>query len=213
MKEHLISPRRIVATALFFVIAGFVASTASARGRYASVQPCPAYPMVQPFLPWLDAGSYFLAPGGGFEGSTSGWNFKGGASVVSGNESYHVNGASDSRSLALPTGSSATSSLVCVTLLSPDARVFIRNTGSLLSLLRVDLNYTDASGRSRTATVGLLAGGSSWSLSLPVLFLLDSITPIVGSGGQTWVSFTFTPAGTAGKWQIDDFYIDPLKNH
>jgi hypothetical protein len=76
----------------------------------------------------------------------------------------------------------ATSSLVCVTLLSPDARVFIRNTGSLLSLLRVDLNYTGASGRSRTATVGLVAGGSSWSLSLPVLFLLDSITPIVGSG-------------------------------
>jgi hypothetical protein len=170
--------------------------------------------MGQPFLPWLDVGSYFLAPGGSFEGAdTSGWTFKGGASVVAGNESYHVSGASDSRSLALPSGSSATSSSVCVTLLSPDARAFVRNTGSLLSLLRVDLNYTDVNGKSRTATVALLPGSSSWSLSLPVLFLLDSITPIVGSGGQTWVSFTLAPIGLAGKWQIDDFYVDPLKSH
>jgi hypothetical protein len=213
MKEHLYSSGRIVAAALLFVIAGLAASTASATGRYATVQQCPAYSMGQPFLPWLDPGSYFLAPGGSFESGTSGWTFRGGASVVSGNESYHVNGASDSRSLALPSGSSATSSSVCVTLLSPDARVFVRNTGSLLSLLRVDLNYTDANGRSQTATVGLLPGGSSWSLSLPVLFLLGSIKPIVGSGGQTWVSFTFVPTGSAGKWQIDDFYVDPLKNH
>jgi hypothetical protein len=29
---------------------------------------------------------------------------------------------------------------------------------------------------------------------------------------ETWVSFTFTPIGIAGKWRIDDFYVDPLKH-
>jgi len=32
----------------------------------------------------------------------------------------------------------------------------------------------------------------------------------VGGQGQTWVSFAFQPSG--GPWQIDDFYVDPLKS-
>ena len=56
----------------------------------------------------------------------------------------------------------------------------------------------------------MLRAGSSWSLSPQILFV-NRIAPIVGGQGQTWVSFTFRPT-TGGAWQIDDFYVDPLKS-
>jgi hypothetical protein len=177
-----------------------------------SVPDCPQQQLSRPFLPWLDIGQYFLAPGGGFENGLAGWSTTGRASIVSGNESFNVNGPHDSHSLALPTGSSATSPQVCVTLFSPDARFFVRNTGSPLSLLRVDLHYTDLLGQPATAPVGLLAAGQTWAPTLPLIFLLNTL-PQVGLDGQTWVSFTLTPLGSAGNWQVDDFEVDPLKNH
>jgi hypothetical protein len=88
----------------------------------------------------------------------------------------------------------------------------VQNAGSLLSTLRVDMNYTNLVGRPSTTTVGLVIGGSRWSLSLPVLFL-QGIVPRVDLDGQTWVSFTLTPLSSRGNWQVDDFYVDPLKNH
>jgi hypothetical protein len=206
----------MIVLAIGAVLAGGVAGASASRaavGKYQStVPPCPSPNFVQPFTSWLDPGSYFLVPGGSFEAGTPGWTLKGGAGVVAGNETFYVNSPTDTKSLSLPMGSSATSPSVCVSLLSPDARLFVRNTGSVLSLLRVDLNYTDASGQPKTALVGVLPGLSAWTPSLPVLFLTGSILPIVGGQGQTWVSFTFTPIGLAGKWQIDDFYVDPIKH-
>jgi hypothetical protein len=206
-------PRRLLALlagAAILLAAGSGAALAARSAK--SVPDCPQPQLGQPFLPWLDPGQYFLAPGGGFENGLSGWSVKGGASVVSGNESFYVNGAHDSRSLALPPGSAVTSPAVCVTLLSPDLRFFVRNTGSAGSLLRVDLNYTNLLGKQATATIGLLAGGQKWTPTLPLLFLLNTL-PQVGLHGQTWVSFTLTPMGQAGSWGVDDFEVDPLKNH
>jgi hypothetical protein len=191
--------------------AGTGIAAAARSGK--SVPDCPQEKLGQPFLPWLDPGQYFLAPGGGFENGLAGWSMTGGASVVSGNESFYVNGPYDSHSLALPPGSSATSPPVCVALLSPDLRFFARNTGSPLALLRVDLNYTNLLGQPATAPVGLLAAGQKWTPTLPLLFLQNTL-PQVGLHGQTWVSFTLTPLGqAAGSWGVDDFEVDPLKNH
>jgi len=182
----------------------------AAAGKYPAGAAC-SHTTVQPFLPWLDLGSYFLAPGGDFESKLTGWTTTGGAQIVSGNESYFVTSRADTHSLSLPAGSSATSPSMCVSLDSPDLRLFVRNTGSLLSTVNVTVNYTDALGKARSLLVAPVLGGSAWSPSLPLLFL-QGITSILSSNGQTTVSFTFTPVGSAGHWQVDDFYVDPIKH-
>src|SRR5919201_5983952 len=105
------------------IAVGAVASAAPVADG-ATVNSCPAYPLVQPFTPWLDVGSYFLAPGGQFEGSLTGWTVAGGGKLINGNESYNRNAKTDKQSLSLPSGSSATSPSVCVTTTTPDLRLF-----------------------------------------------------------------------------------------
>jgi len=201
-------PRLAGAAALAALVAGAFSTAAVATDK--PVADCPPQTVVQPFLPWHDHGSYFLAPGGNFEAAPAGWGLSGGAQVVAGNESSHVNAASDASSLSLPTGSSATSSQICVTIHSPNIRLFAMNGGSARSMLGVSVNYTDKRGIARSSSIAMLRGGSSWSLSPQILFV-NRIAPIVGGQGQTWVSFTFRPT-TGGAWQIDDFYVDPLKS-
>ena len=104
----------------------------------------------------------------------------------------------------------ATSPQMCVTIHTPNIRLFLRNTGPSWSRLQVTLNYTDKYGAPRTKQVASLSGGSSWSVSPQILFV-NSIAPIVGGQGQTSVSFTFSTDGS-DDWQIDDFYVDPLKS-
>jgi hypothetical protein len=202
----------VLAVASLVAVLGLSATAASAKPS-ARVAPCPNYAFTHPFLPWLDPGNYFLPPGASFESSSAGWTLTGGAKTVAGNEPFYVTDDGDGRSLSLPAGSSATTPAVCVSLDSPDLRLFVRNTGSLLSLLKVELDYTGLDGKPKTATVALVAGGKAWAPSLPLPFLLSSVLPIVGDGGQTWVSFIFSPTGLTGSWQIDDVYVDPLKNH
>jgi hypothetical protein len=164
----------------------------------------------QPFLPWHDQGSYFLAPGGSFESplALNGWSTSGNVSIVNGNENYYVGSASDSQSMSIPAGGSATTPPICVSVHTPNLRLFVLNNGATSSRLQVSVNYTDKNGNAQTAPVAYLQGGSSWSLSPQVLFL-NNIAPVVGGQGQTSVSFTFT---SGGAWQIDDLYVDPIKS-
>jgi hypothetical protein len=200
-------PRLAGAAALVALATGVAAAQAAPQSK--PVADCPPETLVQPFLPWHDQSTYFLSPGGDFE-APAGWTLTGGAATVAGNETSHVNASSDASSLGLPTGSSATSPQICVTIHSPNVRLFSTNGGSTRSLLQVFLNYTDKRGVARTSSVGMLRGGSSWSLSSQIMFL-NRIAPVVGGHGQTWVSFTFKPT-SGGAWQVDDFYVDPIKS-
>ena len=164
----------------------------------------------QPFQHWNDQSYYFLAPGGSFEQSLADWHFTGRVQAVSGNESYHVTSPSDTQSLWFDHNASAQSTGVCVTIHSPSVRLFARNSGDPRSTLQVTLNYTDKSGRPKSAQVGLLTASSAWAPTRSILFL-DKIAPAVGGQGQTSVNFTFHVMG-AGNWQIDDFYVDPIKS-
>src|ERR1043166_10039876 len=74
---------------------------------------CAAATYEQPFLRWLDVGTYVLMPNGGLEAGTTGWRLTGGAALAAGNETYYVHGAGDTSSLSLPSGSSATTSTLC----------------------------------------------------------------------------------------------------
>jgi hypothetical protein len=164
----------------------------------------------QPFLSWHDQGSYFLAPGGSLEGgqALNGWTTSGNVSLVNGNETSYVGSASDSQSLSIPAGGSATTPPICVSIHTPNLRLFVMNNGASYSLLQILVNYTDKNGNPQSAPVAYLQGSPSWSLSPQVLFA-NNIASVVGGQGQTSVSFTFT---SGGAWQIDDLYVDPIKS-
>ena len=178
---------------------------AGAGGARAGIIGCGGQTLVQPFVRWLDPASYVLLGNGALE-STQGWTLAGGAKLFSGNEPWHVNSANDSHALSLPSGSSATSPALCVTLLHPDLRFFGVNSGSTLATLRVDA-ITTVLGLRVTTPIGLLVAGSSWQPTLPLPFLDNLLAATQGT-----VQFRFTPVGAGSGWRIDDVYVDPFKS-
>jgi len=172
---------------------------------------CPDRVMGQYFLRWLDVAHYTLAPNGGLENGSTGWSLSR-AKVVSGNESFYVRAKTDRYSLSLPSGSSAKTGTTCVTLLDPPTvRFFARNTGSLLSTLKVEALYKDIFGIQRAQTLALLVGTSSWRPTLPLPFLATVQHPPLLTDGKVDVAFRFTPLGSMSGWRIDDVYVDPFK--
>ena len=166
---------------------------------------CSGQASTQPFLPWLDPLKYVQIQSGSLE-STSGWSLTGGAAQVSGNEPWYVNSSTDRKSLALPSGSSATSPALCITLLHPTVRFFATNSGSPLVTLKVEA-ITNVNGIKLVTPVGLLVAGG-WQPTLPLAFLTNLASAVAGS-----VQFRFTPIGLGtGGWRIDDVYVDPFKD-
>ena len=200
------------------VIAGALVALAAAgaspaRAGGESLLGC-GYEPVHPFLRWLDPLPYVLLPGGDFESGAAGWKLSGGARVVDGNESFFVTAQSDSHSLLLPAGSSATSPPMCMGLVLPVVRL-VSSGGALLSYLQVDAVYTDAGGRQRSVT--LLPAPlptANWAPSLQMLQLGGAINALTLNGLTTEISLRFTPRGGlfgSGTWRIDDVYVDPWK--
>ena len=198
--------RMLVVAAL--AVAFAAPASAATEGVLAA---CPSSTYEQPFAPWLDFASYVLAPNGDVESGAAGWSLDGGAAVAAENESFYVHGADDTSSLSLPSGSTATTSSMCVDATRPDLRFLARNTGSVLSTLKVEVLYTDALGESRAVTVAVLAAGSTWQPTPPVLFLANFAAPPLVTDGATSVAFRFTPLGSWSGWKIDDVYVDPFK--
>jgi hypothetical protein len=177
----------------------------------ASAQAC-TYSGAKPvFAPWGDQHNYVLAPDGGFESGGTGWSLAKGAQVVSGNETYQLNGAGDSRSLSLPAGSSATSPPICMSLDTPLFRLVARNGGDPSSRLRVEATYR-LLGLVRTNVVNTLTAGSSWEPSKQMSPVLG-LSTIVGTILPSSIQIRITPLDSAGQWQVDDLYIDPFARH
>jgi hypothetical protein len=196
------------------VLAALALAAAPADAAEAGVGGCPSSTLEQPFAPWLDPFGYVLVPNGGFESGAAGWTLGWTATVAPGNESFSVGGAHDSRSLSLPPSSSATSSGICVDGASPDLRLFVKNTGSLLSTLAVEVLYTDALGEDRAITVARVAGGSSWQPTPPIPLLANLTALPLVTNGTTTLAFRFRAEGVLGVlggWRIDDVYVDPFK--
>jgi hypothetical protein len=175
----------------------------------ASAPSCPDSATSRPFLPWLDVASYVPAPDGGFENGAKGWALNG-ATTVSGNETYKVGGSADATALRVPAGGAATSPAFCVGLEHPTARLFAKRVGgSLLSTLRVDVQFEDARGNTHYLPIGLVAlNNGSWQPTLPML-MVANLLPLL-PGAHTPVALRFVPQG-GGSWLVDDVYVDPFK--
>ena len=194
--------------AVFALIIGLATAAAAPAGA-AVLNGYPDKDMSRPFQRWLDPITYTLAPDGGFEAGARGWQLRGGAEVVDGNESFRLSGPGDS-SLYLPSGSSATSPAMCVETLDVFARYVAKNKGLIaLSSLKVDAIVKDSAGNTFTLPAGVNTGGSSWAPSLPSVALLNLLGLL--NDGRVTVSFRFQPVGLGARWQIDDLYVDPLK--
>jgi hypothetical protein len=199
-------PSHWIVAAAVCLVALAAPAVAQAGPLVASAPNCDDQQLSRPFLPWLDVAKYTLNSGGDFENGASGWSLNG-ASVAEGNESFDVGGAADSRSLNVPSGSSATSSTICVGLDHPDIRFFARNTGSLLGTLKVEVLFEDASGDVHNLLIGTAVGGSRWQPTLPMP-VVANLLPLL-PGDMTPVQFRFTVQG--GNWSIDDVYVDPWR--
>jgi hypothetical protein len=204
-----IRARAVLVAAVSTVAIGALVAPA-ANASLLSILPgsCGTQSESQPFTKWGDRANYFLLPGGTFEQGSLPWALSGGAAATAGNESYYVHSGADSRSLGLPSGSSATSSAVCTSIYDPTLRLFVRNTGSSSSRLKVEALYPGLLGTVRTAKIGDLSGSSSWQPT-PTLQLLVTNLLATLSVDQTAVAYRFTPEDSAGKWSIDDVYVDP----
>jgi hypothetical protein len=193
-----------------FSLAVVAMSVPVAQANVLSILPgsCGSQVDSQPFARWGDTDNYTLVTGGTFEAGSLPWVLFSGAKVAAGNESYYVNAGSDRNSLSLPSGSSATSLAVCASIYHPTLRLFVSNSGSASSRLRVEALYPALLGGVQAARLGELSGTSAWqpspALQLGVTNLLATL-----SLQQTAIAYRFTPQGTGGQWRIDDVYLDP----
>jgi hypothetical protein len=153
-----------------------------------------------------DLSDYVAAPGGTFESGSSGWTLSG-AAVASGNESFHVNSASDSHSLSINATGTATSPPICVSTQTPSFRFFARRISGTWAQMNVNLLWTDAAGVSHTTTAGSVQGGNAWTPTPPLA--LGTSLPLWQPGSTLTVRLQFVPANYGGNWAIDDVYVDP----
>jgi hypothetical protein len=164
---------------------------------------CNYAPAKAVFSQWWDTSLYTLIPNGSFESGATGWSLAGGAQVTSGNETFYANSATDSRSLSIPSGGSATTPPFCVSLTKPTLRFFVSNSGSSSSRLRVKVVFRSLLGILGILDGGTVAAGQAWQPSPTMLATLNA--PL----GTNSVQFTFTPMDGTGAWRIDDVYVDP----
>ncbi len=154
------------------------------------------------FAPWGDSSFYYFASNGGFESGASGWSLSGGATVVSGNEPWHVHGASDASSLLIPDGGSATAT-VCIGLFDPQLRFFAEGQGAQVSVTLANPGAKAA--KALKVDGGSFATGASWAPSPAISTKVASATSPLGGNS---VQVTISANGAAA--QIDDLYVDPF---
>jgi hypothetical protein len=209
-KSNVSSRLRLVPLGFLPIAATLLLTAASAHASLLTVNAptCPVAPDSQAFLAWGDSAEYFLAPDGDFAHSGAGWALSGGAAAVPGGDGDSLGGNPPStQSLALPDGSSATSTQICVGINSPSIRFLARNAGAPSSTLAVTATVDTTLGLNTTIPIATISASGSWNPTAP-LALVANLLPLL-PGNQTPITLTFTPQGQGGNWQIDDLYVDP----
>jgi hypothetical protein len=175
----------------------------------AALASCTQQPVTTPFSQWGDTSNYFLVPGGNFEGTSDqvGWSLSN-ASLTPGNEPFYVDSSSDSQSLTIDAGGTATSPFFCVDNTMPDLRFFAQEAtaGTDLEVQAV----VDSPYGQITVPVADLADGSmpSWAPTAPI----SGDSGVIPEGETMMVALQFVAPQSAGSWQIDDVYVDPYRS-
>jgi hypothetical protein len=171
---------------------------------------CPAPPVSTPFSQWGDTNSYFLIPGGSFEGTADqvGWTLSG-ASLTAGNEPFFVNSSGDGQSLTIAGGGSATSPFFCVDNTMTSLRFFAQQVSAGAGL-HVQALVQNSDGSVTTVPVAHLLDGSmsSWAPTDPI----SGDTSGLSDDQTLQVALQFTVRPSAASWQIDDVYVDPYRS-
>jgi hypothetical protein len=155
------------------------------------------------FSQWGDHANYYFSGNAGFESGATGWTLTGGAVVVGGNEQFNLHSKTDSHSLLIPAGGSATAT-VCIGLFDPELRVLAVGSKATVTVTLIP------SGNAGTKAASVLDGGSfktgsTWAPSPLISTKISSATSPVG--GNT-VGVRISVSGAAA--QIDDLYVDPF---
>lgn len=172
---------------------------------------CPAQPLTKPFSQWGDTNDYFVMPGGHFEGGApAGWTLTNSA-LTAGNEPWKVRAATDTQSLTIKAGGSATTAPICVDHTMPSFRVFAREVTPGTALV-FELLWKGSNGKIAVQDVSDLSSGSmpTWQPSQPLT--LFAALPIT-LGETLSVQLRFRAPNTKGSWQIDDVFIDPFRSN
>jgi hypothetical protein len=169
---------------------------------------CPASTLSAPFSQWGDNNSYFLIPGGSFEGTDDqvGWSLSG-ASLTPGNEPFYVNDPSDVQSLTIAGGGTATSPYFCIDNTMQSLRLFAQQA-SAGGDLQVNALVQTWHGVKTVSLADLTDGSmSTWAPT--------AVIPRA-SGIPNWqtvnVALQFSVPASAASWQIDDVYVDPFRS-
>jgi hypothetical protein len=187
------------------VVLGFCAvalAAAASVGDVAVAATCPPPPStIHPFVPWSDTAGYVLSTGGSFEAGQASWALTGGASVVDGNEPFYVDSGTDTRSLYLPPGSSATSACVTAPQIVGWVRFFATSSGASGGQLKVEVLV-----KGKSYSAGMVTAGPEWAPTPQ----LQSTAPTY-KGAVTY-QVRLTPVGTNAAFAVDDMYFDPIKS-
>ena len=187
---------------LVAAVAGLTATPAKAAEAHSGQPPCSAPQVSQAFLSFNDTGWYALLNGDAadnFDGV--GWKLGGGAHIVT---TKLIDGHVG-RVLDLPSGSVATSPLVCVSSSFTTARAVMRtrsrNNGGGVS---VYISSAGSDTRSNPRSLGQLsARGTDWRAADP-LSLQSAIR-----GGWQQVRFALVSHGRRSESQLYRFGLDP----
>jgi hypothetical protein len=171
----------------------------------AEASSCTAAPTKKAFAAFGDNADYSLAPNGSFESGSGGWALTG-SWLQSGNETYKVGGATDSRSLAVKATGTAVSPAFCVGMEHPTFRFFARRTSGTWGALNVKVRWTE-NGAVHETVVGSVSGDTSWKPTS--VFSLAQVLPIWNGDQSYQVQLVFDPEDYGGSWAIDDVYVDP----
>jgi len=169
---------------------------------------CASTPTTKPFQAFGDGHDYSLVPNGGFESGAGGWSLPG-ARVTTGNESWSVRAAGDSKSLAIDATGTAVSPTVCIDIKRPTYRFFARRTSGSWGVLNLRVRWQDSSGHTNETTIAALDSsfGTAWRVS-PV-YNIASLLGLWNADQDASVQLVFDPENSGGSWAIDDVYVDP----
>ena len=162
---------------------------------------CPGQSFSQPFAALGDNNSYTLVPGSEFNNPPEGWELRNGAQVVS---TTLPNGSAGA-ALDLPSGASAVSPPVCVTLKYPSARVYVQTLEGKAAV-SVAVSYAETKSETRPRQVGeAKATQGGWEVSEAF-----SVLPQLGGRIEEAreVRFVFT-AGGSSNTLLYGLYVDP----